>query len=80
MGACAERAYVSEWCATTGKVGSRRTAIEQEEEPMKGYCMRCRAEREIAEAHEVRMKNGRPATEGKCPVCSTKMYRLGRPK
>lgn len=44
----------------------------------KGYCMKCREEREIEGAHEVRMKNGRPATEGKCPVCGTRMYRLGK--
>ena len=47
---------------------------------MKGYCMKCREEREIADAHEVQMKNGRPATEGKCPVCGTRMYRLGHQK
>lgn len=47
---------------------------------MKGYCMKCRADREIAKPREVKMKNGRPATEGECPVCSTKMYRLGRLK
>jgi hypothetical protein len=23
------------------------------------------------------MKNGRPATEGKCPVCGTKMFKIG---
>ena len=40
--------------------------------------MKCRDERTIADAKEVRMKNGRPATEGKCPVCGTRMYRLGK--
>ena len=45
---------------------------------MKGYCMKCRSEREIAEARTVQMKNGRPATEGKCPVCGTRMFRLGK--
>jgi hypothetical protein len=23
------------------------------------------------------MKNGKPATEGKCPVCGTKMFKIG---
>ena len=45
---------------------------------MKGYCMKCRSERDIAEATTVYMKNGRPATEGKCPQCGTRMYRLGK--
>ena len=40
--------------------------------------MKCRQEREIAEAKSVVMKNGRPATEGKCPTCGTRMYRLGK--
>ena len=44
---------------------------------MTGYCMRCRAEREIANAKTVLMKNGRPATEGQCPVCGTRIFRLG---
>jgi len=39
--------------------------------------MRCRAEREIANAKTVLMKNGRPATEGQCPVCGTRIFRLG---
>jgi hypothetical protein len=23
------------------------------------------------------MKNGKPATEGQCPVCGTKMFKIG---
>lgn len=51
-----------------------------------GYCMRCRAERNMvppdgAKALKiVTMKNGRPATEGRCPDCGTRMYRLGKAK
>jgi hypothetical protein len=26
----------------------------------------------------VTMKNGKPATSGECPVCGTKMYRIGK--
>jgi hypothetical protein len=26
----------------------------------------------------VTMKNGKPATSGSCPVCGTKMYRIGK--
>jgi len=47
---------------------------------VKGWCMRCRAERMIAEAQEVTMRNNRPATKGVCPVCGTAMYRLGKAK
>jgi len=24
------------------------------------------------------MKNGKPATQGTCPVCGTKMFRIGK--
>ena len=44
---------------------------------IKGYCMKCRADRMIADAHRVIMKNDKPATVGKCPVCGTKMFLLG---
>jgi hypothetical protein len=27
---------------------------------------------------QVTLKNGRPATQGVCPVCGTKMYRIGK--
>jgi len=26
----------------------------------------------------VTMKNGRPATQGECPTCGTKVYRIGK--
>ncbi len=43
---------------------------------MEGYCVKCKAKREIADAQEVKMKNGRPAMKGKCPECGTGMYRI----
>lgn len=44
------------------------------------YCVRCKAKKEAIETENVTMKNGRPATKGKCPVCGTKMYRIGTSK
>lgn len=41
-----------------------------------GYCVKCKAKREIADAEEVTMKNGRPALKGKCPTCGTGMYKI----
>ncbi|WP_343385220.1 DUF5679 domain-containing protein [Candidatus Amarobacter glycogenicus] len=26
----------------------------------------------------ITMKNGKPATEGSCPVCSTRMFKIGK--
>lgn len=47
---------------------------------MEGYCVKCRKKREIQNAQEIVMKNGRPATQGTCPVCSTKIFRIGSSK
>jgi|GEM_PF-517923 len=35
---------------------------------MQAYCMKCRAKREMRDAKSITMKNGRPATQGICPV------------
>ena len=45
---------------------------------MQGYCVKCRAKREMKDAKAIIMKNGRPATQGVCPVCGTKMFRIGK--
>ena len=42
------------------------------------YCVKCKAEREMRDAQESTMKNGRPATQGVCPECGTKMFRIGK--
>jgi len=42
-----------------------------------GYCMKCKTQREITDSKQVTMKNGRPATEGACKVCRTKMFKIG---
>lgn len=45
---------------------------------MEGYCLRCRQKREIKNARSVTLKNGRPATEGTCPLCGTKIVKIGK--
>ncbi len=45
---------------------------------VKGWCMKCHKTQEIADAKEVKMKNGRPAVKGKCAVCSCGMYKIGK--
>jgi len=44
---------------------------------MEGYCVKCKAKKEMANAQQVTMKNGKPATKGKCPSCGTTMYKIG---
>ena len=41
-----------------------------------GYCVKCKAKKEIADAMEVTTKNGRKAIKGKCPTCGTVMYKI----
>ena len=43
---------------------------------VEGYCVKCKAKREMSNAEEVTMKNGRKAMKGKCPKCDTGMYRI----
>ena len=47
---------------------------------MQAYCVKCRAKKEMKDAKSITMKNGRPATQGVCPTCGTKMFRIGSTK
>ena len=40
------------------------------------YCVKCKAKKEMKDAKEVTMKNGRKAMKGVCPSCGTGMYRI----
>ncbi len=45
-----------------------------------GYCVKCKAKRVISDAKEVTMKGKggvvRKALKGKCPKCTTTMFRI----
>lgn len=45
---------------------------------MEAYCLKCRERREMKDPKAITMKNGKPATEGTCPVCSTRMFKIGK--
>lgn len=45
---------------------------------MEAYCFKCRMKKEISNPEAVTLKNGRPATQGTCPVCRTKLFRIGK--
>ena len=61
-------------------VVSGRLIDQSESTVATGYCMKCKAQREIQNAKQITMKNGRPATEGACPVCGTKIFKIGAGK
>ena len=41
-----------------------------------GYCVKCKAKKEIVDGAEETMKNGRKAIKGKCPTCGTVMFKI----
>jgi ribosomal protein S27E len=41
-----------------------------------GYCVKCKAKKEIVDGMEETMKNGRKAIKGKCPTCGTVMFKI----
>lgn len=41
-----------------------------------GYCVKCKAKKEITDGIEEVMKNGRKAIKGKCPTCGTVMFKI----
>src|ERR1700681_2277453 len=45
---------------------------------MEGYCLKDKKKVEMKDPHPITMKNGKPATVGTCPICGTKIYRIGK--
>lgn len=41
-----------------------------------GYCMRCRAHRDMKDVVQLSMKNGRNAVKGSCNSCGAGMYKI----
>ncbi|MBV8301348.1 MAG: hypothetical protein JOY68_05455 [Candidatus Dormibacteraeota bacterium] len=44
----------------------------------KGQCLKCKQQREMQNPQAITMKNGKPAVTGTCPVCGTKMFKIGK--
>ena len=40
----------------------------------KGYCVKCKAKRDMKDEKQVTMKNGRKAMKGICTSCGTNMF------
>ena len=45
---------------------------------VEGHCMKCKAARQMKDAKQVKMKNGRDAVKGTCMKCGTKMFKIGK--
>ena len=48
------------------------------EEPIVGYCLKCKEKHPMDNPQAEWAANGSPATRGTCPVCGTNMYLRGR--
>jgi len=51
---------------------------KKEVDMVQAYCMKCRTKKEMKDPKAITMKNGKPATQGTCPTCGTKMFRIGK--
>ncbi|MBR9700954.1 hypothetical protein GOV11_03755 [Candidatus Woesearchaeota archaeon] len=45
---------------------------------VQGYCVKCKAKRDMQGATPAKMKNGRDYIKGKCGTCGTKMSKIGK--
>ncbi|GAB4575058.1 MAG: type I DNA topoisomerase [Anaerolineae bacterium] len=45
---------------------------------LQAYCVKCKTKREISSAEPVYTRTGTPGTRGKCAVCGTTLFRMGR--
>ena len=58
---------------------SGTSEIEPEtEEALMTYCVKCKKKTPMQDAQEVTTKNGNPAIKGKCSICGTGQFRMGR--
>ena len=44
---------------------------------MDAYCVKCKTKREMKNATNVTMNNVKPAAQGVCPTCGTKLFKIG---
>ena len=45
---------------------------------IQAYCFKCKSKKDMKAAKSITMKNSKPATQGTCSTCGTKMFRIGK--
>jgi hypothetical protein len=45
-------------------------------ENISGYCVKCKAKREMKDVSMTKTKRGTPMAKGKCPTCGTTMCKM----
>jgi predicted GH43/DUF377 family glycosyl hydrolase len=53
-------------------------ATTEKRRRIQAYCFKCRDRRIMKNTRAVTLKNGRPAMQGVCPECGTRMFRMGK--
>ena len=46
-------------------------------QPVAAYCVKCKTMRTMRDGRAVFMANARPAAEGRCPECGTRLFKIG---
>ena len=46
-------------------------------QPLTAYCVKCKVTRSMKDGRAIFMANGRPAAEGVCQECGTKLFKIG---
>jgi endogenous inhibitor of DNA gyrase (YacG/DUF329 family) len=44
---------------------------------VEAYCVKCKKKVTVKNPEKIIMKNKRPATKGTCPICGTKVFKIG---
>ena len=52
--------------------------MSSEQKAIQGYCVKCRKKQNFVNPEKTTLKNGKPATKGKCGICGTNMFRIGK--
>jgi hypothetical protein len=45
---------------------------------VEAYCVKCKAQRVMQNPYATTTQTGRPAVRGTCPVCGSKMFKMGQ--
>jgi hypothetical protein len=69
--------FIAACMKTRFRVKAIRIPTRANEKLVEAYCVKCKSKREMKDPKTVTLKNGKPATQGVCPVCGTKMFRIG---
>jgi len=61
-----------------GRSQPPQTISTKDGEQVEGYCLKDKKKVEMKDPTPITMKNGKPATVGTCPICGTKIYKIGK--